>query len=155
VSRLTGVVYLEAFHYPYHPFFQRVREIIEAGGVGVIRHIDAPLWMPAPPDDDPRWSLELAGGAMMDLGCNSISCLRLLGEFAGGEPTVVAATAEERPGQPGVDERLTLDVAYPDGAPARVAPTWPTPEVPSGCWSPGRPARSSARCSRCRTRTTP
>ena len=51
--------------------------------------------MPAPPDDDPRWSLELAGGATMDLGCYSISCLRLLGDHARGEPTLVSATATE------------------------------------------------------------
>ena len=53
---------------------------------------------------------------MMDLGCYSLSCLRLLGEYAGGEPTVVSATAKERPGRPGVDERLSLEVTYPSGA---------------------------------------
>lgn len=112
----AGITYLEGFHYPYHPLFLRVREILAAGGIGEVRHVSAPLWMPAPPDDDPRWSLELAGGAMMDLGCYSLSCLRLLGAYAGGEPTVVAATAHERAGRPGVDERLALEVAYPWGA---------------------------------------
>lgn len=114
--RAAGIVYLEGFHYPYHPLFLRVREIIASGGVGEVRHVDAPLWMPAPPDDDPRWSMALAGGSTMDLGCYSISCLRLLGEYLGGEPTLVAATAVERPGRPGVDERLAIEVAYPSGA---------------------------------------
>ena len=81
-----------------------------------MRHVDAPLWMPAAPDDDPRWSLALAGGATMDLGCYSVSCLRLLGAYAGSEPTLVAASAVERAGHPGVDERLTSEVAYPSGA---------------------------------------
>ncbi|MGG5258941.1 Gfo/Idh/MocA family protein [Phycicoccus avicenniae] len=114
--RAARVVWLEGFHYPYHPLFLRVREILGAGGIGEVRHVDAPLRMPAPPDDDPRWSSELAGGATMDLGCYSISCLRLLGEHAGGEPTLVSATATERPGRPGVDERLSLEVSYPSGA---------------------------------------
>ena len=114
--RTAGIVYLEGFHYPYHPLFLRVREIIASGGIGEVSHVDAPLWMPAPPDDDPRWSLELAGGSTMDLGCYSISCLRLLGDHLGGEPTVVSASAVERAGRPGVDERLALEVVYPSGA---------------------------------------
>lgn len=114
--RAAGIVWLEGFHYPYHPLFLRVREIIATGGIGEVRHVDAPLWMPAPPDKDPRWSLELAGGATMDLGCYSISCLRLLGDHLGGEPTLVSATAVERAGRPGVDESLTIQVAYRSGA---------------------------------------
>ena len=114
--REAGITYLEGFHYPYHPLFLRVREIIATGGIGEVRHVDAPLWMPSPPDEDPRWSLELAGGATMDLGCYSISCLRLLGDHLGGEPTLVSATAVERAGRPGVDERLAIEVTYPSGA---------------------------------------
>jgi predicted dehydrogenase len=52
----------------------------------------------------------------MDLGCYSISALRLLGRFVGGEPRLVSARGEERPGRRGVDERLFLEVAYPSGA---------------------------------------
>ncbi|MBM6402603.1 Gfo/Idh/MocA family protein [Phycicoccus sonneratiae] len=114
--RAAGVVWLEGFHYPYHPLFLRVRQIIASGGIGEVRHVDAPLWMPSPPDDDPRWSADLAGGSTMDLGCYSISCLRPLGEYAGGEPTLVDASATERDGHPGVDERLALEVEYPSGA---------------------------------------
>jgi predicted dehydrogenase len=114
--RTAGTVFMEAFHYPYHPLFRRVCELLEAGAVGEIRHLQAVLRMPAPPDDDPRWSLGLAGGATMDLGCYSLSCLRLLGRYAGGEPTLVSARAEERAGRPGVDERLFVEVAYPSGA---------------------------------------
>jgi hypothetical protein len=49
----------------------------------------------------------------MDLGCSSLSCLRLLGRYARGEPTVVTGESDERPGRPGADERLFVDVAYP------------------------------------------
>ncbi len=52
----------------------------------------------------------------MDLGCYSLSALRLLGRFVGGEPRIVSAHADERAGHPGVDERLFVEVAYPSGA---------------------------------------
>ncbi|MGW5238340.1 Gfo/Idh/MocA family protein [Monashia sp. NPDC004114] len=112
----SGVVFLEAFHYPYHPLFARVCALLGDGAVGEVEHISAVLRMPAPPDHDPRWSSELGGGATMDLGCYSLSCLRLLGRYAGGEPRVVGAWADERPGRPGVDERLFVDLEYPSGA---------------------------------------
>jgi hypothetical protein len=54
----------------------------------------------------------------MDLGY-IFSCLRLHGRYAGGEPTVIAGQADERPGRPGVDERLVVDVAYPSGETGR------------------------------------
>ena len=83
--RAAGVVFMEAFHYPYHPLFQRVCTLIEEGAIGTVRHIDVPLLMPDPGADDPRWRLDLAGGGTMDLGCYSLSCLALLGErFCGG-----------------------------------------------------------------------
>ena len=110
-------VFMEGFHYPYHPMFQRVVEIIESGVVGEVRHIDVPLLMPDPGADDPRWRWDLAGGSVMDLGCYSLSCLKLLGErFCGGTPVVVSAETETRDGDGRVDERLFVRVAFPSGA---------------------------------------
>jgi predicted dehydrogenase len=70
----------------------------------------------APADDDPRWSLELAGGALMDLGCYSLHAHRVLAPWAGGLPRLVAARAGERAGRPGVDEWLDADLVFPNGA---------------------------------------
>ena len=39
--------------------------------------------IPAPADNDPRWSLELAGGAMMDVGCYAVHAQRMLGRLTG------------------------------------------------------------------------
>ncbi len=112
----SGVVFMEAFHYPYHPLFQRVCTLLTEDAVGQVQRIEAVLRMAAPPDEDPRWSRELGGGATMDLGCYALSCARLLGRFAGGEPRVVAARADVRAGHPGVDERLFADLSFPSGA---------------------------------------
>ena len=115
VARASGKVFLEAFHYPYHPMFQRVEELLSQGAIGTVQHIDVPLLMPDPGVDDPRWVWELAGGSVMDLGCYSFSCLSILGkQFCGGAPAVTGARAEER--GPNVDERLFAAFEFPSGA---------------------------------------
>lgn len=117
VARASGRVFMEGFHYPYHPMFHRVVELIDAGAIGHVEHIDVPLLMPDPGADDPRWQWELAGGSVMDLGCYSLSCLAVLGErFCGGAPEITEARAEIRDGHPGVDERLFARVRFPSGA---------------------------------------
>ena len=65
--------------------------------------------MPAPEADDPRWSLELAGGALMDLGCYGLHVMRQL-----GHPSVIRAHAEQR--SPGVDAWCDVELAFPCGA---------------------------------------
>lgn len=112
----SGAVYMEGFHFPYHPLFQRVEELLEQRAIGEVRRIESHLAMPAPPESDPRWSVDLAGGATMDLGCYALASASLLGRFAGGPPAIASAKADERPGAPGVDERLTTDLAFPSGA---------------------------------------
>lgn len=72
--------------------------------------------IPAPADGDPRWSLELAGGALMDLGCYALHAHRVLAPWAGGPPRLVAARGGERAGHPGVDEWLEADLEFPNGA---------------------------------------
>lgn len=113
----AGVVFLEAFHYPYHPLFTRVLELLDSGAIGEVTHIDVPLLMPDPGADDPRWVFELAGGANMDLGCYSLSCLNLLGErYCGGSLGIESARATERAGAPGLDEEIFFAGSYPSGA---------------------------------------
>ncbi len=119
--RESGTVYMEAFHYPYHPLFQRVVQLVADGAVGEVRQVDCALTMPDPGADDPRWRLDLAGGSTMDLGCYSLSAIRLLGlqlEQLGGAPTVTGARAREWPPSPGVDEELRVDLTYPSGVTA-------------------------------------
>ena len=74
--------------------------------------------MPTPGDDDPRWSLELAGGALMDLGCYGLHVMRSLGRLAmpgiEGRPSIVRAHAEQR--SPGVDAWCDVEIGFPGGA---------------------------------------
>ncbi|MFE9685467.1 Gfo/Idh/MocA family protein [Streptomyces sp. NPDC006285] len=112
----AGTVFMEAFHYLFHPVTRRLHELLESGELGELRHAEAFVAVPAPPAEDPRWSLPLAGGALMDLGCYSVHALRMLAPWAGGAPTLVAARGGGREGAPEVDEWLDADLAFPGGA---------------------------------------
>lgn len=112
----AGTVFMEAFHYLFHPVTRRLHELLASGELGELRHVEAMVAIAPPPDTDPRWSLPLAGGALMDLGCYSLHALRMLAPWAGGAPGLAAARAGERAGAPGVDEWLDADLEYPGGA---------------------------------------
>ncbi|MEU1265042.1 Gfo/Idh/MocA family oxidoreductase, partial [Streptomyces cellulosae] len=112
----SGTVFMEAFHHLFHPVTRRLHELLASGEPGELRRVEALAAIPAPAPDDPRWSLSLAGGALMDLGCYGLHALRMLAPFAGGAPRLVAARAGERAGAPGVDEWLDAEVEFPGGA---------------------------------------
>ncbi|MFD5840036.1 Gfo/Idh/MocA family protein [Streptomyces chartreusis] len=114
----SGSVFMEAFHYLFHPVTRRLHEIVESGELGELRRVETLVAIPAPGDFDPRWSLSLAGGALMDLGCYSLHAVRMLAPWAGGAPGLVSARAGQRAGAPGVDEWLDADLEFPGGATA-------------------------------------
>ncbi len=114
----AGVTVLEGFHYFFHPVTQRAFELAADGTIGGITHVEVRMAMPAPGDDDPRWSLEMAGGALMDLGCYGLHVMRSLGRLAPpgieGRPSIVRAHAEQR--IPGVDAWCDVEIGFPGGA---------------------------------------
>uniref|UniRef100_UPI003D714C30 Gfo/Idh/MocA family protein n=1 Tax=Streptomyces sp. bgisy022 TaxID=3413769 RepID=UPI003D714C30 len=112
----AGTVFMEGFHYLFHPVTRRLHDLLASGELGALRHAEALVAIPAPDAGDPRWSLSLAGGALMDLGCYGLHALRGLAPWAGGGPRPVAARAGARAGAPGVDEWLDADLEYPGGA---------------------------------------
>jgi predicted dehydrogenase len=113
-AREAGVGILEGFHYLFHPLMDRTFELLDAGAIGDIRDVEVVMAMPAPGDDDPRWSYDLAGGALMDLGCYSLHVSRVLGKWCGGNPEITGGRAVLR--SPQIDESCILDVRYPNGA---------------------------------------
>ncbi|EHI43881.1 oxidoreductase [Rhodococcus opacus PD630] len=113
-ARERNVPIMEGFHYLFHPIIGRMFALLGDGTLGVLQRVEVIMRMPEPKPDDPRWSFDLAGGAVMDLGCYGLHVHRQLGRFAGGEPTVVAARAVER--DPGVDESCEIELVFPSGA---------------------------------------
>ena len=74
----------EAFHYADHPGVHRLIGLVREGVIGEVRGIDVHMDMPAPDPSDPRWSFDLAGGALMDLGCYALHALLLIGDELAG-----------------------------------------------------------------------
>ncbi|MFT4233006.1 MAG: Gfo/Idh/MocA family oxidoreductase [Leucobacter sp.] len=93
----------EAFHYADHPAVHRLVEIVRSGEIGEIRSADVRMDMPAPPASDPRWSYDLAGGALMDVGCYALHALLLLGDALGERPELISAEADPYAGDARVD----------------------------------------------------
>ena len=109
---------VEGFHYLHHPVNQRLRELLTCGELGDVQQIDIELTIPAPPDSDPRWSLELAGGATMDLGCYVLNAARQVGRWLGAAPSVVSAEATLK--EPDIDSAMRVELVYPGGIEGRV-----------------------------------
>jgi predicted dehydrogenase len=121
----AGVTLLEGFHYLHHPVTCHLHELLAPGELAQLRHVEVDLVIPAPADDDPRWSLELAGGALMDLGCYALHAHRMLAPWAGGLPRVVAAAAVSGPATPASTSGWKPTLRSRAGRPAAPAATWP------------------------------
>jgi len=111
----TGLVVMEAFHYRYHPLAARLEQIMHSGELGKLQSIEIAFSAPIAKPGDIRYNLSLAGGALMDMGCYTVSLLRLLSE---SEPTVVRARAKRS--SRGVDRAMKADLTVPGGATARI-----------------------------------
>jgi predicted dehydrogenase len=121
-ARETGRVLFEAFHWRYHPLAARMREVIASGDLGRLRHFEIWFCFPMIFPNDIRWRLDLAGGAMMDTGCYTVSMLRHLAMADGAapyaEPEVVGARAWLR--SPEVDRRVDAELRFADGRSAKL-----------------------------------
>ena len=97
----AGRILMEAFMWRYHPATEKVVSLVGEGTIGELRVVRAAFGFTLPPEaDNVRWSGELEGGALMDVGCYCVSALRLLA----GEPERVSAELVD--GGDGVDARL-------------------------------------------------
>jgi predicted dehydrogenase len=124
---------MEGFHYLFHPVTRRLHELLAKGELGELQQVETTMVMPAPPDDDPRWSLPLAGGALMDVGCYALHAQRMVAPWAGGAPKLVSARAGERKRLPGVDEWLNADLEFPNGATGAVRTSMGAEAVEFSC----------------------
>jgi predicted dehydrogenase len=117
VALETGLVLSEAFAYRYHPLTERIRQIIESGEIGQVRHIDARFCFLLPSPNNIRFNYDLAGGALMDCGCYPVSLIR---HIAQADPTV--EQAKVRLFAPQVDHKMMADLSFADGRTACSAP---------------------------------
>ena len=110
----SGKVFMEAFHYYYHPMFQRLLTIIKSGEIGEVIKVESALLTPTPDKKDLRMQFALAGGSLMDVGCYALHSQRMISQLiADGEPTIVKTDSNAEDGE--VDTKLYIQLKYPNG----------------------------------------
>ena len=120
-AQAAGVTVMECFHYLFHPVTRRALELAVDGTIGDMHHVEVRMAMPAPEASDPRWSFEMAGGALMDLGCYGLHVMRRF-----GHPSIIRSHAKER--SAGVDEWCDVELGFPGGATGLSANTMSAPD---------------------------
>jgi xylose dehydrogenase (NAD/NADP) len=78
----TGRILSEAFMYRHNPQTKHVKELVESGAIGELRLIRSAFSYSLYDEDNIRLRLDVEGGALMDVGCYTVSGSRLFG----GEP---------------------------------------------------------------------
>lgn len=104
VADSADLVVSEGFMWRHHPQTVKLVQLLEEGTIGALRLVRVGFSFPLEIDrgpDDARFSAELDGGALMDLGCYCISAIRLVA----GEPASLAG--KQVVGPTGVDVIFT------------------------------------------------
>ena len=122
-AREKNLVLMEAAHWYYHPFRQRMQEVIASGVLGEVQHVYSNFCSPGKPGQPLRdteatmqkirYSSELAGGSMMDQGWYALNCVRTL--MGRQLPEVVSATAQKWPFDEEIDEGMKASLQFGDG----------------------------------------
>ena len=124
----------EAFHYADHPLLSRVLAIARSGELGELRELRLQMLMPDPGANDPRWNFDLAGGAVMDLGCYSIHAMLTIADELGATPVLREARATGSAADDRVDATLDaeLELVSAEAASTPIAVTLRTSMVHDG-----------------------
>ena len=89
-----GVPLMEAFMYRFHPQWVRAAEVVKAGEIGKVLATSAVFTYDNKDAANIRNKADCGGGAVLDIGCYTVSSSRLL---MGREPIKVAATLIKDP----------------------------------------------------------
>jgi D-xylose 1-dehydrogenase (NADP+, D-xylono-1,5-lactone-forming) len=107
-----GLVLAEAFMYRHHPKTRKLRELVASGAIGQVRTIRCSFnFMVDHPETDIRYSAELAGGSLLDVGSY---CVSLASYLEDDQPALVSGTACYAPS--GVPEQFYGTMTFRSGA---------------------------------------
>ena len=109
--RERKVPFAEAFMYRFHPRTDRVREVLAEGAVGELHLIDAVFSFAIRRKVDVRLQVNMAGGALRDLGAYCVNLMRMM---TGEEPTTVRALGHFG-ADSGVEEWVAAVLQFPSG----------------------------------------
>jgi predicted dehydrogenase len=109
-ARRTGTLLWEAFSFPFHTQFERVKALVADGTIGELMEIKSNFHFSISRPDNIRLSRDLQGGALLDVGCYPV---RLGAELFG--PASESIWAHARWGGQDVDVDTWAVVDYPGG----------------------------------------
>ncbi|HOO56206.1 MAG TPA: Gfo/Idh/MocA family oxidoreductase [bacterium] len=112
----TGLVFAEAFHYRYHPLSKKIESIVRSGELGEVTKIYAQFGLALADKNKVQFKPELAGGALLDIGCYPVSFARWI---AGCDKVTVDET-RVRATSSGVDGTLRAKLIFENGVTARI-----------------------------------
>lgn len=114
-AKSAGLHLMEAFMYRFHP-----RILAFVAGVREPLHVQATFGFTVKDRGDVRLASELGGGALLDVGCYTVSVAR----WILGEPVEVRALARSD----AVDMTVSALLAFPGGSTATVWASFESPE---------------------------
>jgi len=112
----SGRYLMEAFMYRFHPRSRQIKQLVAEGRIGAPCLVRSAFCFRMGEKDwtsgkNARLKPEMGGGALLDVGCYSVSVARW---FLGAEPTQVQAQAVYHPG--GVDVHIAGTLKFADAA---------------------------------------
>lgn len=112
----AGLRAFVGFHFRLHGFIRDLLETIASGILGEVRLVEIDFSIPhfVVQPGNIRLDGDLAGGAVMDVGCYAVDLLRA----AFGEPQVVSAVAQPYDADPRIDLQTDAELRLPGGIPA-------------------------------------
>ena len=112
----NNVVLVEAFTHRWNPHLRKARQLIADDAIGKVVTIDAALCFNAEPENNVRYSTELAGGALWDAGCYAVYAARFV---LSAEPIRVRGVGYDS-GDWGIDTTFSGIMEFESGAVANV-----------------------------------
>jgi predicted dehydrogenase len=110
VARETGTLLWEAFAFPFQAQMTQIREVLGGGAIGELREIQSDFHFTVSRPENIRFSADLEGGALNDVGCYPI---RLAFDLFGEEHN--SGWADAVWGGRDVDVESWGSLGYPDG----------------------------------------
>ncbi len=121
-ARISGASLVEAYMYRFHPQTAKVLELVGAGAIGELTHVDASFAFRTGSTTGRLYDVDLAGGGILDVGGYPVSLARAVVGAATGrpfaEPTGLTATGTI--GATGIDEWTVARLAFAGGVTANV-----------------------------------
>ena len=117
LARERRVFLMEALWSRFLPVFAQVREWLGSGAIGQVQAIQSSFCFHAPYDPGSRlFSVELAGGSLLDIGIYNVAVTRWALESAlGACPDAVRLQARGTLAPTGVDQRVAGSIDFPGG----------------------------------------